>query len=257
MVQIHHHEAGWRSRSCWQSCAWPRTFPHKSAYRFRELLPVIRLKRSASAPYLLGHLQRINAVAQRLAHFTALVIPHQPVDQHRVKGDFLHLLTAGEDHTGHPEENNIIAGNQHIGGIDSNPTPAFFPASPSVEKGHRAEENQVSSTSSSADVRRVQPHFSQASDLPRLTLIARSRRSTTPESDGPTTAGGKCTSRGHFPSSWYRFWRNARAQISLRHPCTTRSASCAKGSILHEPLGGDHGLHIVVAAVAGAHVVAV
>ena len=44
-------------------------------------LPVMRLKRSASAPYLLGHLQRVDAVAERLGHLAALVVADQTVDE--------------------------------------------------------------------------------------------------------------------------------------------------------------------------------
>ena len=66
---------------------------------------------------LLRHLQRVDAVAQRLGHLAALVVAHQTVDQHGLEGLLLHLLHAGEDHAGHPEEDDIVAGDQHGGGI--------------------------------------------------------------------------------------------------------------------------------------------
>ena len=66
---------------------------------------------------LLGHLQGVDAVAQGLGHLAALVITHQAVDEHGLEGLLLHLLHAGEDHAGHPEEDDVIAGDQHGGGI--------------------------------------------------------------------------------------------------------------------------------------------
>ncbi|CAN3994570.1 Multidrug export protein mepA, partial [Dysosmobacter welbionis] len=66
---------------------------------------------------LLRHLQRIDAVAQGLGHLAALVVPHQTVDQHGVEGDLVHLLTAGEDHPGHPEEDDVVTGDHDAGGI--------------------------------------------------------------------------------------------------------------------------------------------
>ena len=70
------------------------------------------------AAVLVDHLQRIDAVAQRLGHLAALIITHQTVDEHSVEGSLLRMLTAGEDHAGHPEGDNVVAGDQHVGGIE-------------------------------------------------------------------------------------------------------------------------------------------
>ena len=67
---------------------------------------------------LIDDFQRIHAVAQALGHLAALRVPHQAVNQHGVEGRLAHLLDAGEDHSGYPEEDDVIAGHQHTGGIE-------------------------------------------------------------------------------------------------------------------------------------------
>ena len=66
---------------------------------------------------LVGDLQGVNAVAQGFGHLPALAVPDQAVDQNFFKGVLLHLLAAGEDHPGNPEEDDIIAGDQHAGRV--------------------------------------------------------------------------------------------------------------------------------------------
>ena len=70
------------------------------------------------AAILINHFQRINAVTQGLRHLSTLIITNQAVNQNSVERSLSGMLTAGEDHSGNPEENNVIAGNQHIGGIE-------------------------------------------------------------------------------------------------------------------------------------------
>ena len=70
------------------------------------------------AAVFINHLQRVNAVAQRLGHFPSLIIPDQAMDQHSVERCFAGMGAAGEDHSGNPEENNVITGDQNIGGIE-------------------------------------------------------------------------------------------------------------------------------------------
>ena len=64
------------------------------------------------------HFQRINAVAQRLGHLAALVVAHQTVDQDRMEGRLSGVLVGGENHPGNPERNNVVAGDQHVSGIE-------------------------------------------------------------------------------------------------------------------------------------------
>ena len=65
-----------------------------------------------------------------------------------VEGHLAGLLQRGKYHSDYPEENNIISGHQYIGGIEVFQLRRLV-RHPSVEKGHRAEENQVSRVSSS------------------------------------------------------------------------------------------------------------
>ena len=58
---------------------------------------------------LLGHLQRVDAVAERLGHLAALVVADETVDEDGLERLLLHLLHAGEDHARDPEEDNIVA----------------------------------------------------------------------------------------------------------------------------------------------------
>ena len=72
-----------------------------------------------------------------------------------------------------------------------------------VENGQSHEENQVSRTSGSWRSSLL-PHSGSAPASLRPRLFRRTN-STTPASGVPTKSGGRCTSRGCFPSSRYRF----------------------------------------------------
>ena len=67
---------------------------------------------------LIGHLQGVDAVAQRLGHLAPFVVPHKAVDEDGVEGRLTGVGAAGEDHPGHPEKDNIVAGDQHVGRIE-------------------------------------------------------------------------------------------------------------------------------------------
>ncbi|MPM90282.1 hypothetical protein SDC9_137403 [bioreactor metagenome] len=60
-------------------------------------------------------LKGINTVTQRFAHLTALRVAHQTMNEHILKRHLAHLLDGGENHSGDPEEDDIIACNQHVG----------------------------------------------------------------------------------------------------------------------------------------------
>ena len=64
-----------------------------------------------------GHLERVDAVAEGLGHFASLIVAHEAVDEHRRERDILHLLKAGEDHTCDPEEDDVIARDHDARGI--------------------------------------------------------------------------------------------------------------------------------------------
>ena len=67
---------------------------------------------------LLNDLQRVNAVAQRFGHLASLLIADQTVNINRLERNFLHVLHAGEDHAGNPEEDDVISGDQRVRRIE-------------------------------------------------------------------------------------------------------------------------------------------
>ena len=62
--------------------------------------------------------QRIDSVSQGLTHLSSLIVSHQTVDQYLLKRCLSGLLNSGEYHSDYPEENDVIAGNQHIRRIE-------------------------------------------------------------------------------------------------------------------------------------------
>ena len=63
-------------------------------------------------------LQRINAVSEGLGHLASLGIPDKAVEKNALKRSLSHLLVTREDHSDDPEENDVIAGDQDVGGIE-------------------------------------------------------------------------------------------------------------------------------------------
>ena len=60
------------------------------------------------------HFQRVNAVSGGFGHFLALTVADEAVDEDGVERLAPGLLQAGEDHTRHPEEDDVIARHKHI-----------------------------------------------------------------------------------------------------------------------------------------------
>ena len=67
---------------------------------------------------LFDDLERIDAVAQGLAHLPAQAVPHEAVDVYVFKGRLLHDLHTEGDHAAHPEGDDVVAGHQGRGGIE-------------------------------------------------------------------------------------------------------------------------------------------
>ena len=61
----------------------------------------------------------------------------------------VHRVQAEHHHPGHPEEQDVVPGDQHAGRVEPARGPRSSSGQPRVENGHSADENQVSSTSSS------------------------------------------------------------------------------------------------------------
>ena len=64
------------------------------------------------------NLQRVDAIAQGFGHLAALTIAYQTMDEDLLKGNILHEFHTHNQHTCYPEENDVVAGYQHAGGIE-------------------------------------------------------------------------------------------------------------------------------------------
>ena len=98
---------------------------------------------------VVDEVQGVDDIALRLRHFRALLVTDERVDIDVAEGDLFLEMEAHHHHAGDPEEDDVEAGDQHIGRIVAMRAPGVSSGQPSVENGQSAEENQVSSTSSS------------------------------------------------------------------------------------------------------------
>jgi len=67
---------------------------------------------------LVDDFQRVDTVAERFAHLSALGIANQTVEQNGVERDVAHVFQTGENHSGYPEEDDVIAGDQGAGRVE-------------------------------------------------------------------------------------------------------------------------------------------
>ncbi len=67
---------------------------------------------------LLHRLNGVNHVPLRLAHLLALLITNETVEVDLAEGNLAGVLQPHHDHPGHPEEEDIVAGLHHRGGIE-------------------------------------------------------------------------------------------------------------------------------------------
>ena len=201
---------------------------------------------------LLGDLQGIDAVAQALGHLPALVVPDQAVDEHGVEGGLLGLLAGGEDHPGHPEEDDVIAGDQHVGGIEVVQVLGLLRPAQGGEGPQGGGEPGVQHVGVPLDVLGVaglalggvgaaDGHVAAVGAVPHGDLVA-----------PPQLAGDAPVVDVLHPGLGEAVGDEFDLPV-LHH----LDGGLGQGLHLHEPLGGDDGLHVVVAAVAGAHVVLV
>ena len=207
------------------------------------------------AAVLFNHFQRINAIAKTLGHLSALIITHQAVNQHGVEGCLTGMLTAGEDHSGNPEENDIVAGNQDICGIEVVQILGLFGPAKGLKGPQSRAEPGIQHIGVTLNV--------SASALFALAGILTGDGYMTTLCAGP---GGNLMTppklTGNTPIA------------DIFHPVgvglaeTLGNELClaliyntqrffGKGFHLHKPLGGDDWLNIIMAAVAGANIVRV
>ena len=85
-------------------------------------------------------LQRINAVSEGLGHLAAQGIPDKSMEENALKRSLSHLLIAGEDHSDDPEEDDVVACDQHIRRIEVFEIFCHFRPSQCAERPQRAGE---------------------------------------------------------------------------------------------------------------------
>ena len=205
---------------------------------------------------LLRHLQRVDAVAEGLGHLAALVVADEAVDEHRLERLLLHLLHAGEDHARDPEEDDVVARDHdgrgipilEVGGVQIRPAKRGerpeCRGEPGVEHVLLAGEVHAAALFALAWVLAADIDVAAVVAVPRGDLV-------TP----PQLAGDAPVMHILHPV-------DIGLGEALGHKLDGAVLHDADGLLgerlhLHEPLRGDEGLDIVVAAVAGADVVGV
>ena len=102
-------------------------------------------------PEFFDHVDRIDAVPLRLRHRFAIAIQDLGMNEDLAERHVPHVVQPGEHHPRDPQGDDVAAGDQHAGRIKVFRAPAVCSGQPSVECGHSAELNQVSSTSGSCN----------------------------------------------------------------------------------------------------------
>ena len=140
---------------------------------------------------LVDHVHRVDAVAQGLAHLPALGIPEQAVVEHGGEGGLPRVLETREDHPGHPEEDDVVPGDQGVGGIE---IVQLFRLVGPAQGWRRATERRRTRCPGcphpGAGVCRRTWGRCRGRAPPRWS--PRSPHSTRRECGGPTTAAGRC-----------------------------------------------------------------
>ncbi|MNW57552.1 hypothetical protein D3C74_353680 [compost metagenome] len=63
---------------------------------------------------LLDNIQRVYTVTKRLGHLTSISVTYKTMHQHILERNFIRKFQGSEDHTRHPEINDIITCNEYI-----------------------------------------------------------------------------------------------------------------------------------------------
>ena len=204
---------------------------------------------------LIDDFQRIHAVAQALGHLAALRVAHQAVNQHGVEGRLAHLLDAGEDHPRYPEEDNVIAGHQHTGGIEVFQILGFMRPAQRGEGPQSGREPGIQ-------------HVLVLMEMGAAALGALFRRILADHGlaafvaviGGNPMAPPQLTADAPVADVFHPV--KVGLGEAFRHELHLAGAHCLDGGLsqrlhLHEPLGAGHRVYGMMAAVAGAHVVGV
>ena len=177
------------------------------------------------------------------------------MDEDGVEGGLLGLLTAGEDHAGHPEEDDVIARDQHVGGVEIVQVLGLFGPAQGREGPQGGGEPGVQHVGVPVDVGRAalladggvgagHGHVAAVVAVPHGDLVA-----------PPQLTGDAPVVHVLHP---VEIGLGEAVGDELGLPFLHHANGLlGQGCHLDEPLGGNNGLHVVVAAVAGADVVAV
>ena len=253
--QVHHHEAAGIPDLIGE-VAHSLALLHKETHIIAGAVAGDEVEAQSVGAVLLRHLQRVNAVAQGLGHLAALVVADKTVDEHRLERLLLHLLHAGEDHARHPEEDDIVAGDHNGGRI-----PVVQVSGIQIGPAHGGEGPQS----------RAEPsiqHILLAGQMGAAALLALGGVGTAHVDMAALVAvpGGDLVTppelTGDAPVVDILHPIDIGLGEALRHEVDGAVLHHADGLLgqrrhLHEPLGRDQRLHVVVAAVAGANIVGV
>ena len=125
---------------------------HPAAARRRPSSPEAAARASVNrtrvGAELLDRLERVDHVAAGLGHLLA-AHADEPVEVHGRERRALGEAQARHDHPRHPEEEDVVSGDEDVGRIELLRGRGVFLGQPKTEKGQSWEENQVSSTSGS------------------------------------------------------------------------------------------------------------
>ena len=204
---------------------------------------------------LVYHFQGVNAVAQGLGHLATLIVPDKAVNQHGVEGRLAGMLTAGEDHSRDPEENDVVARDQHVRRVEIVKVFRLFRPAQGLERPQGGGEPGIQHVGVTLNVGAA-ALFALADILPgHGDVAAVGARPGGNLMTPPQLAGNAPVADIFHP-----------VEIGLAEPLGDEfglpvldhpDGLLGQGLHLHEPLGGDDRLHVLMAAVAGAHVVAV
>ena len=207
------------------------------------------------AAVLVDHFQRVNAVAQRLGHLASLIVPHQTVDKHGVEGRLAGMLAAGEDHSRNPEENDVVARDQHVRRVEIVKVFRLFRPAQRFKGPQSGGEPGIQHVGVTLNVGAA-ALFALADIFPGHGDVA---------AVGARPCGNLMTPpqlTGNAPVADILH----PVEIGLAEPLGDElglpflddpDGFLGQRLHLHEPLGGDDRLHVLMAAVAGADVVAV
>ena len=170
-----------------------RVFFSMRSRRCGCIRPLVRLATSDSRSMPSIDVERVDDVALGLRHLVAVLVADQPGDVDVAERHVAGELQAHHHHARDPEEDDVEARDQHAGRIERLQLRRLLRPAERRERPQRGGEPRVEHVLVARQLR-VAAELGARLRLRLLPASARRRccrsRRTTPESDGPTTAGG-------------------------------------------------------------------